>query len=236
MDAHGEFTVVTQPLVAHNLCGALTLTAKYDNADLPSSDPLTQVGYSSADREFVIVSTNGDLIGTTKPYSVTAQFQNYSPSDFGGVSTATASGIINFIDPCLSSVSLTPRVTSYPAPDNFSGNAIIVQVVEFQVVPSRCQVTYTCTEISRKDGSTSNIDCNDVTFDGVIDGSNTDGQLVVTATGDDYESGKITPGTYVIEITGTVNGSTGPTSDTTTVEVTFTDPCDSPVSITAPTL
>ena len=88
----------------------------------------------------------------------------------------------------------------------------------------------------RKDGTTSNIGCNDITFDGDIDGSNTDGQLVITTNGDDYESGKITPGTYVIEITGTVNGSTGPTTETTTVEVTYPDPCDSPVSITAPTL
>ena len=104
------------------------------------------------------------------------------------------------------------------------------------MTPSRCEVTYTCSGITRSDGTTSNIDCRDITYDGIIDGSYTDGQLVIIATGDDYESGKITPGTYEIVITGEVNGSTGPTSDTTTIEVTFTDPCDAPVSISDPIL
>ena len=109
-------------------------------------------------------------------------------------------------------------------------------MLQFQVTPARCEVTYACSAITRNDGTESNIGCNDITFDGDIDDSNTDGQLVISADSDDYESGKITPGTYIIEITGEVNGSTGPTSDTTTIEVTFTDPCDAPLSITAPTL
>ena len=74
LDAHGVFTVETTPLIGHSLCGEITLTPKYDGALLPSSDPLTQVGYSSADRQFVIISTNEDLIGSSKPYSVTATF------------------------------------------------------------------------------------------------------------------------------------------------------------------
>ena len=227
---------MTEKLVGHSLCGAITLTPKYDGALLPSSDPLTQVTYSSADSQFSIFSTNGDLIGETRPYSVTATFQSYKPTDFANVSTATASGIISFIDPCLNPFSLTPRVTANPAADNFSGNAIIVQVLEFQVSPSRCEVTYTCTDIKRKDGTTSNIDCSDITYDGKFDDVGNDGQLVISANGDDYESGKVTPGTYVIEITGSVNGSTGPTMDTTTIEITFADPCDPPVSISEPTL
>ena len=80
-----------------------------------------------------------------------------------------------------------------------------------------------------------NIDCSDITFDGKIDGSTDDGQLVIVANEDDYTSGDITPGTYIIEITGTVNGSTGPAIKTT-IEVTFTDPCDAPRLITAPAL
>ena len=81
-----------------------------------------------------------------------------------------------------------------------------------------------------------NIDCSDITFDGTIDGSTDDGQLVIVATEDDYTSGNITPGTYIIEITGTVNGSTVPDTETTTILVTFTDPCDAPRLITAPAL
>ena len=104
------------------------------------------------------------------------------------------------------------------------------------MTPSRCEVTYSCSGITREDGTTSDIDCSDITYDGVIDGSSSDGKLVISADSDDYESGKITPGTYIIEITGEVNGSAGPTSDTTTIEVTFTDPCDAPLSITGPTL
>ena len=131
LDAHGLFTVETNKVIGHNLCGDITLTPSYDGALLPSADPLTQVGYSSTDLQFSIISTNGDLIGSTKPYSVTASFQLYSPSEFAGVSTATASGIINFIDPCLKPFSLTPRVTSNPASDKFSGSAITIQVLEF---------------------------------------------------------------------------------------------------------
>ena len=82
-----------------------------------------------------------------------------------------------------------------------------------------------------------NIDCTDITFDGTIDSSVDDGKLVIVATEDDYTSGDITPGIYIIEITGTVNGSTGPASKTTTtIEVTFTDPCDAPRLLTAPAL
>ena len=81
-----------------------------------------------------------------------------------------------------------------------------------------------------------NIDCSDITFDGTIDGSTDDGQLVIVATEDDYTSGDITPGTYIIEITGTADESTGPVTETTTIKITFTDPCDPPRFITAPAM
>ena len=230
------FTVVTQPVQGHGLCGEITLTPKYDGTSLPSTDLLTQVAYNGNDREFSIISINGDLIGGSKPYSVVATFTSYDPSVFTGAPTAQASGIINFNDPCVQPFDLTPRVTASPTSDNFSGQPITVQVLEFQVSPARCSVTYTCSEITRKDGSASNISCTDVTYDGDFDGNGNDGELVITASESDYTSGKITPGTYVIEITGTVDGSSGPASDKTTVEVTFTDPCDAPRLITAPTL
>jgi hypothetical protein len=179
LNVHGLFTVVTQPVTGHNLCGNLSLTPKYDGASLPSADTLTQVTYESAASQFAIISTNGDLIGGSKPYSVIAKFQNYDPSVFTGVSTAEANGIINFIDPCLQPFDLTPRVTPNPASDNFSGNSITVQVLEFQVSPARCEVIYSCSEIRRQDGSTSNIDCSDITFDGTFDDAGNDGQLVI---------------------------------------------------------
>jgi hypothetical protein len=130
---------------------------------------------------------------------------------------------------------LTSRSTPNPVADNFSGIQIIVQLTEFTVQPSRCEVSYSCTSVSRKDGVpiTSTLGCSDITLDGDIDGIGNDGQLIITASEDDYTSGKIVPGTYVVEITGT-SGSTDPKTEKTTIEVTFTDPCDPPVSINAP--
>ena len=167
------------------------------------------------------------------PYSVEVEFATYPLTTYSTVATSSASSTIDFINPCLVPFGLTAEATSSPASNNFSSD-VIIQLTEFQVSPARCQVTYTCTGITRKDGTASNIDCSDTTFDGVFDDAGNDGQLVIPVSEDDYQSGKITPGTYVIEITGTVNGSTGPTSETTKIEVTFTDPCDSPKSITAP--
>ena len=54
---------------------------------------------------------------------------------------------------------------------------------------------------------------------------------MITASEDDYTSGKATPGTYAIEITDAVGGSTGPSSDETKVEVTFTGSYDAPGSL-----
>ena len=179
LDVHGLFTIETEP-IEHNLCGDILLTPQYDGSDLPPTDSLTQVIYSSADRQFSITSTNGDLIGNDKSYSVNAQLLNYDPSTYTGVSIAKASGIINFINPCLVPFGLTAEATSSPASNNFSSD-VIIQLTEFQVSPARCQVTYTCTDITRKDGTTSNIDCSDTTFEGVFDNTGKDGQLEIHA-------------------------------------------------------
>ena len=134
--------------------------------------------------------------------------------------------MIQFIDPCLSPFDLKSKQTANPAADNFSGNPIIVQLTEFTVQPSTCQVTYSCTDISRVDGTLSELTCGDITV-------TSNGQVEVTANSASYLSGKITPGVYVIEITGT-SGSDTPKSDKTTIEFEFSDPCDPPVSITEP--
>jgi hypothetical protein len=44
------------------------------------------------------------------------------------------------------------------------------------------------------------------------------------------------PGVYVVTITGTANGSDGPLSKTTTIEITLVDPCDPPTSVTSTSL
>ena len=47
------------------------------------------------------------------------------------------------------------------------------------------------------------ISCSDFTFDGIIDGTVTDGVLTLPVSKEDYLSGKYEPGEYEVTITGT---------------------------------
>jgi hypothetical protein len=47
------------------------------------------------------------------------------------------------------------------------------------------------------------ISCSDFTFDGSIDGTDSDGILTFTPTLDDYQNGTYEPGEYIVTITGT---------------------------------
>ena len=79
------------------------------------------------------------------------------------------------------------------------------------------------------------ISCSDFTFDGVIDGTNSDGELIFTPTLDDYQNGTYEPGTYTVTITGTPDKATDGRTEDVEITVILLDPCEAPV-ITVPTL
>ena len=96
--AEDSFTVMTTPLVGHNLCGSLSFVAKYDNA-MVDGDPLD---YNDQTRVFTASSQDGSLIGLVDmPYSVDVEFIMFPLITYSNVATASASSTIDFIDPCL---------------------------------------------------------------------------------------------------------------------------------------
>ena len=163
----GEFTVVTTPVVGHDLCGPFSFVAKYDSV-VVDNDPLA---YNEVTREFTASSTDGTLIGLTdKPYSVEVEFQNYPLGTYSTVATNSAASTIDFISPCIDYFTFSSNTQVDPASDNFSGATMTFTLTEFNMSPARCEVTYECTSVERVDEATSSIECSDLTFDGVIDG------------------------------------------------------------------
>ena len=79
------------------------------------------------------------------------------------------------------------------------------------------------------------ITCADFTFDGVIDGTESDGVLIFTPSLVDYQSGKYEPGDYEVTISGTPDKVTDGRTETVKITITLIDPCDSPI-ITVPEL
>ena len=86
----GAWSVATSP-VTHTLCGGLTITPQYESADLTGAEPIS---HNSANDEFTVVSTDGDLIGETKAYSLVATLTNYPTVTYATADTETLSGTI----------------------------------------------------------------------------------------------------------------------------------------------
>ena len=85
-DVEGEFTVETEPIIGHTLCGDLSFVAKYDNT-LMDGDPMA---YNEVTREFTASSSDGTLIGLVdQPYSVEVEFVTYPLSTYSTVATAS---------------------------------------------------------------------------------------------------------------------------------------------------
>ena len=102
MTPHEAFTVETTPLVGHSLCGDLAYVAKYDGVELDGvNQPL--ISYDSTTGVFTANSDDETLIDTIGDFSLDVTFANYSPdvAEYAGVTTATSSGQVEFIDPCL---------------------------------------------------------------------------------------------------------------------------------------
>ena len=106
-------------------------------------------------------------------------------------------------------------------------------------MPALCQdtIVYEIVSITDPDGFTTNVEApyNEYTveqvinFDGVIDGSGTDGTVDFTATVERYTSSQYPPGTWKVKVRGTA-------LDGSVQEVDFdwilTDPCTPPNSVT----
>ena len=90
-----------------------------------------------------------------------------------------------------------------------------------------------CTDVSRVDGEISNIQCNDLDFDGVFDGDILDGRLTFTARIQDYLNDVYPPGQYEVTITGFA-GFKNMASASSVFILELIDPCDQPNSLTIP--
>ena len=163
---HGSFSVETTPLVGHSLCGSLKIEPKFNSLAL-TGDPLT---YDESNRKFTVYSTQSDLIGETKTYSLHVSFSTYPLDQYSSVSTTSASGQISFSNPCLKPFKFESKQQTSPGSDKFSGQEIIFTLTEFELTPERCEVTYRCTNVVFQGEGDSSIECSDLTFDGVFDG------------------------------------------------------------------
>ena len=101
---HPEFTVQTQPLADHTLCGELEYTPFFGDDQQPmindGSEPLT---YDPSTRVFTAYTNDDSLVGDIEDYGVVATFKNYPPGPTNpNVSTArNPSGQVEFFEPCL---------------------------------------------------------------------------------------------------------------------------------------
>ena len=203
---HEEFVIVTKPDSSHGLCGTeVSYTGCYDGEPVPDADPLF---YNDEDRQFTAESTNDDLVGETKTYTVKATLPDYPDSGI----KAEAEGEITFLpplNPCAKPEAFVSTAQNDPDEDKFTGEPIIFELTEFDIDPETCLITYTCTDVVQTDSETSSIGCNDFIFDGIFDDDSvtTDGELSFTATEEDYTSGKYVPGEYTVTITGVVDES-----------------------------
>ena len=68
---------------------------------------------------------------------------------------------VTFIDPCLAPFEFNPTTQTDPNSDKFTGNNIAFTLNEFEIEPTICEVTYTCTSIAKLSGDMKEIDCSD---------------------------------------------------------------------------
>ena len=79
------------------------------------------------------------------------------------------------------------------------------------------------------------ISCSDFTFDGIFDGTDDDGELVITPTVEDYTNGIYEPGEYEVTITGSPDKATDGRTEEVKITIILLDPCEAAV-ITVPQL
>jgi len=208
---HLQFTVATQPLVGHTLCGGMSYTPYYNDQPIQVNSP---VKYNESTLTFTVQTDDVNYDQLIHSYGVNVEFTNWPSSTNTGVSTATNGAFVEYNDPCLNPSTFSVTTQTNPAPNAFTGS-VTFTLNQFTIVPSQCSITYTCTSVERIGADQDPlISCADFDFDGVIDGTSTDGQLIFTPTLTDYQNGTYEPGTYVVTITGTADKATDGRSDT----------------------
>lgn len=232
---HSDFVVQTTP-VSHSLCGALTVNALYEGGPIDEDD--MPLAYTSGSNEFVIDSDDVTLVGQTKTYTLEATFTNYPTSTFPTVTRQSQTKNINFNNPCEDpfSFAATPQTN----PDDYSYvGALEFNLNRFTIDPPHCEIIYECQGVTRLDGITNTyIGCADLPFDGSFDGSLdasnqvSDGKMTFVASTSDYLNDVYPPGEYEITIKGTA--TTSGEEVFTTFVLTIVDPCNPPVSMSAP--
>ena len=222
---HLDFQIETSPVLNHDLCGEVTLVAKYDGSPTSLSPA---VDYDSATKEFTVNTSDRTLVDQEKPYSLHAELTSWPKNQHSTASTATATNKISYISPCRKPFAFTAVNQDNAQPDGYSGQPIDWQFKPFTVAPDWCPVTYTCTDVKRVDGAPLvKLACSDIAFDSAT------GAIGFTATEDDYKNDRYRPGQYQITITGTVDGSDPASQDTTTFILELEDLCDPPASFTS---
>lgn len=125
------FSVSTQP-TSHNLCGALSYTAEYDDIVIDNTDrPLSYE--ETAVETFSLQSDDYSNVNTTHTYSLTATFADWSSSP--GVSVEEVSGNIIYNDPCLTLTTFEATTQADIPNDEYSGTIYTWTVTDFNVQP-----------------------------------------------------------------------------------------------------
>ena len=224
--------------VTHNLCGGITVVAKYDGQPIGLPDNNDPMQYNAANNQFSALSSNQALQGQTKPYSLEATLTNWPPTDplYPNSFKRVSSNFIEFDNPCDDPFSFAATAQDNIV-DNFSGVEQFWELNPFTIDPPRCLIDYVCESVERVDGTTSEINCARLNFDGHFNSQpSTDGLIKFTATGTDYINNVYRPGQYRVTIKGTATNSLDSQTRTATFVIQLNDPCDTPTLINVPTL
>ena len=135
-------------------------------------------------------------------------------------------------NPCLDpfDFSETTQPAFIPATDKFTGSELAFTFAAFNIDPSVCEISYTCEEVSRQDGTASPISCSELTE--AVAGDTK--KFSITADSQEYSTMAKTPGAYDVTFKVAAVGSSPEQSFTVTKSFTLEDPCDPPVSLTKP--
>ena len=105
-------------------------------------------------------SNDGSLIGVEKTYQVVASLTDYPTVTYTSADSESIEGKIQFKNPCEKPFTFdegSQDNASNELSDNFSGTPINIQLNEFTITPSRCQVSYSCNRIVQTGTSVSSI-------------------------------------------------------------------------------
>ena len=181
-------------------------SATFEGNPIDGDTPLPPVRYDPTARTFEIYSEDFDLIGER-----TATILGYL-EEYAMVTTSSQeSVIIEFIDPCIDPVSVSPGSLPSPLPYEYDGSLLEYDLRDYLVNPSVCikDIEYTCTMLAGP------VDlCSDpaATFDPLT------GDFTFSSTDLDLHP----PGTYTFEILGTVGSVTA----AGTWRLTLQGPCE----------